>query len=969
MAKLKTAKNPSKFKTIDEFDGGDSAALESRGQVAARSAADFGTSQLDELDAPDLDRADQIPSQEQFEGIFDAINEGVVEGWAYSKVNPTSRVRVEIWAGDRFVAFGLADRFRGDLASAHISDGSCAFKIPVPDDLERDVVYPLSVRIAGTDVFLPGSPIAYSVPQNAAKGVISAIEGSAVRCEILCRSEDPVDVALFIDGASAGHHRIAGGEAGRRQGFMIQLPLGVLDGRVAWLSLIDARSGERIADAALQLPVVATPEDALRRYARSFPAFMSSVGALRHASLRLRFALAGQTGTALSAEACRQIERAYDAVLMGFTSTDAPRLPLAFPDVAAPVVSVVIPVHNKFEVTYNCLASLLLAPNRASFEVIIVDDGSSDRTVDLAALVSGLTVLRNDVSIGFVRSCNRGAAAMRGEYLVLLNNDTEVCAAWLDELLSVFAANPAAGLVGSKLLYPNGRLQEAGGIIFRDQCWNYGRDGNPHDPRYNYTREADYISGAAIMLPRAIWRELEGFAEVFAPAYYEDADLAMRVRQSGRKVFYAPFSQVIHFEGQSNGVSTSHGIKRYQIVNEKTFRSRWANELVRRPMAPDVGAALNLTSLFRVLAIDSSVPQPDRSAGSYAAVQEIRLLQSLGAQVTFIPENLAYLGNYTEDLQRSGVECLYAPFCTSILDFIAERGHEFDVIYITRYQVAARYIAAIRAAAPKAKVVFCNADLHFLREIRAAIVDDSPEAMNAALDTRDAELALVRKVDVTLSYSDAEAAVILSHNLGSSRVMRCPWVVETKGSQAAFADRRDIAFLGGFGHPPNRDAVEFFITAVMPRLREILPGMRFRIYGAEMPDSLKKRATDDIVLDGYVADVAEVYDTCRVFVAPLRSGAGIKGKVIGALAAGLPTVLSPVAAEGTGVAHDREAIVAETVQEWVDGICALYSDEARWAAMSENATRFARSQYSFAAGRRRMASALASVDVYTSETV
>ena len=969
MAKLKTAATPPKFKLPEELGGENSITSKSSAQVISLSAAGSGVSASDEGDHPDLDIAYQILSRPHFEGHFDAINKCVVEGWAYSPENPTSRARVEIWAGDRFLAVGLAHLFRSDLASAQISDGCCAFEIPVPDNLEQGVVYPLSVRVAGTDLFLPGGPIEYSVPQSRAKGVIAAIEGSAVRCEIVSPTIDPIDVDLSIDGVTAGHHRIAGGDAGRRHAFMSQLPLSVLDGRVAWLSLIDARSGERIADSALQLPAVSTPEDALRRYARSFPAFMSSVAALRHASLRLRFALAGQAGTALSAEACRQIERAYDAVLMGFTSNDAPRPPLAFPDVAAPVVSVVIPVHNKFEVTYNCLASLLLAPNRASFEVIIVDDGSRDRTVDLASVVSGLTVLRNDVSIGFVRRCNRGAAAMRGQYLVLLNNDTEVCAAWLDELLSVFAANPDAGLVGSKLLYPNGRLQEAGGIIFRDQCWNYGRDGNPHDPRYNYTREADYISGAAIMLPRTIWRELEGFAEVFAPAYYEDADLAMRIRQSGRKVFYAPFSQVIHFEGQSNGVSTSHGIKRYQVINEKTFRSRWATELVRRPMAPDVAAALNPQTLFRVLAIDSAVPQPDRSAGGYAAVQEIRLLQSLGAQVTFIPENLAYLGNYTEDLQRSGVECLYAPFCTSILDFIAERGHEFDVIYITRYQVAARYIAAIRAAAPKAKVVFCNADLHFLREIRAAIVDDSPEAMSAALDTRDAELALVRKVDVTLSYSDAEAAVILSHNLGSSRVMRCPWVVETKGSRAAFADRSDIAFLGGFGHPPNLDAVEFFITSVMPRLREILPGVRFRIYGAEVPDSLKKRATDDIVLHGYVADVAEVYDTCRVFVAPLRSGAGIKGKVIGALAAGLPIVLSPVAAEGTGVAHDREAIVAETVQEWVAGICALYSDEARWAAMSENATRFARSQYSFAAGRRRMASALASVDVYTSETV
>jgi glycosyltransferase involved in cell wall biosynthesis len=231
--------------------------------------------------------------------------------------------------------------------------------------------------------------------------------------------------------------------------------------------------------------------------------------------------------------------------------------------------------------------------------------------------------------------------------------------------------------------------------------------------------------------------------------------------------------------------------------------------------------------------------------------------------------------------------------------------------------------------------------------------------MNAALETREAELEVMRKVDVTLSYTEAEAAVILSHNLGRGRVMRSPWVVESKGRQAGFGPRRDIAFLGNFGHPPNLDAVMFFIDEVMPGLRSALPGVRFMVYGTEMPDALRRKAAVDVVLAGYVADVAEVYDACRVFVAPLRSGAGLKGKVIGALAAGVPVVLSAVAAEGTGMAHGREAFVAENAAEWVEGIGALYSDEARWTAMSDSAVALARSQYTFEAGRRKRRAALA----------
>jgi len=191
--------------------------------------------------------------------------------------------------------------------------------------------------------------------------------------------------------------------------------------------------------------------------------------------------------------------------------------------------------------------------------------------------------------------------------------------------------------------------------------------------------------------------------------------------------------------------------------------------------------------------------------------------------------------------------------------------------------------------------------------------------------------------------------------------------VETTGSQTEFAARHDIAFLGGFGHPPNLDAVIFFIDDVMPRLRSALPGVRFMVYGAGVPDALRRKAAGDVVLAGYVADVAEVYDSCRVFVAPLRSGAGIKGKVIGALAAGVPMVLSSVAAEGTGIAQGREAFVAESAAEWVEAICALYTDDARWTAMSESAAEFARGQYSFASGRKLMRAALAAVDIYTPE--
>ena len=279
--------------------------------------------------------------------------------------------------------------------------------------------------------------------------------------------------------------------------------------------------------------------------------------------------------------------------------------------------------------------------------------------------------------------------------------------------------------------------------------------------------------------------------------------------------------------------------------------------------------------------------------------------------------------------------------------------------------MAQRYIDVIRRAAPQAKIVFCNADLHFLREVRAAIAARNPELMEKAVATREAELDVVRRVDVTLSYTDTEAAVIASHLLDSATVMKCPWVVEPSPHTPPFAGRSGVAFLGSFNHPPNEEAVLYFVNQVMPELRAALPGVKFHIYGSSMPDRVRALACDDVIAEGFAADLADVFDTCRVFVAPLLSGAGIKGKVLGALAAGVPCVVSPLAAEGVGVSAGSEAVVAESVAAWVRAIVGLHEDERRWSEMSARARAFIDNNYSPAVGLARMRAALAAAGIYT----
>ncbi|MBP1719783.1 MAG: glycosyl transferase, partial [Deltaproteobacteria bacterium] len=217
--------------------------------------------------------------------------------------------------------------------------------------------------------------------------------------------------------------------------------------------------------------------------------------------------------------------------------------------------SIVIPVFNKIEYTRKCLEAVRRNTPSDLYELIIVDNASNDGTGRfLSAYKERVRIISNPVNVGFTKACNQGAREASGEFILFLNNDTEPQAGWLEALLEIMDEHPEAGVVGSKLIYPDGRLQEAGGIIFRDGTgWNFGRLDSPGRPPYNYLREVDYVSGASLLIRTSLFQKLGLFDEQYSPGYYEDTDICFGARAMGYKVFYSPFSRVIHHEGISSG--------------------------------------------------------------------------------------------------------------------------------------------------------------------------------------------------------------------------------------------------------------------------------------------------------------------------------------------------------------------------------------------------------------------------------
>ena len=416
--------------------------------------------------------------------------------------------------------------------------------------------------------------------------------------------------------------------------------------------------------------------------------------------------------------------------------------------------------------------------------------------------------------------------------------------------------------------------------------WNYGKFDRPDLPKYNYAREVDYCSGACIMVPAALFQKLGGFDPLFAPAYYEDADLAFKIREAGYKVVYQPVARIIHHEGLTSGTSLDSGVKSYQRVNQTKFRQRWGRRLDAHAPEPPDGADRNvytrtaeLASRNRVLVLDATLITPDRDCGSLRMMELIRAILRRGHHVTFIPNHMEVFSPYLEDLQRIGAEVIHPPHFSSIPEYLKKHGSEFKLAIISRADVASRHLTTVRRFAPQAKVVFDTVDLHFLREERQAHVKQDETLKSAIADRKQQELRLVRRSDVTLVVSPVEKQIVEKECPGLDvRVLPTIFPYEERDIPG-FADRRGLIFIGGFQHPANVDGVPYFIHEILPRIIERLPDVVFQVIGPDVPEEILALSSSSVQFLGYVPDVTPLFDRARVSVAPIRFGAGVKGKV------------------------------------------------------------------------------------------
>lgn len=621
---------------------------------------------------------------------------------------------------------------------------------------------------------------------------------------------------------------------------------------------------------------------------------------------------------------------------------------LIFPIFDSVTVSIVIPCYNNFEITMKCLRAVLKNTRNVSYEVIIADDKSTDKTSEIADYVSNIKYIRNSEENGFVNNCNSGASIAIGKYIYFLNNDTQVQPDYLEPLVRTIENDSDIGIVGSMLIFPDGKLQEAGAMVFQDvRGANIGRNSiNIEDVSFNYVRDTDYISGAALMIKSDLFRELNGFDKVYSPAYCEDSDLCLRVwYKKNKRVVYQPKSRVVHFEGQS---FPSEEKKKLINRNSQILFKRFFKELSSHHCSADYQTFVykdHSSHKKQMLVIDWKILSPSFDTGSRVTFQYMELFKSMGMNVKFYPMDVYFeRSEFLENIEQIGVEVILE----YLESYIAREGKLFDYVFINRPDITERYINLIRKYT-RAQIVYQGHDLHYLRHYRENLIKKSKSvAEEIKKKEMERELNIISYTDLPCFLSQNEVDIVNKAKPFSHCIKVPIFMFDVKNMTKVYnaKERKNICFVAGFQHTPNIDGACWFVNKIFPIVKKHIPDLKIYIIGSKPTDAVKALASDSVIVTGFVTDeqLDDYYSQVKLAVIPLNFGAGVKGKTVEAVYNKVPVLTTSVGAEGIDNSMGVLSIEDET-DAFAARLIELYTNDNELQRISNMSYDFIKKQF------------------------
>lgn len=622
---------------------------------------------------------------------------------------------------------------------------------------------------------------------------------------------------------------------------------------------------------------------------------------------------------------------------------------IAFKKFETPLVSIIIPFYNQIDYTLNCLNHLSNhLDENISYEVILIDDNSTEK-YDFSN-IENLVLIKNTENLGFLRNCNKGIHASKGEYIYFLNNDTEVQKDFLKELLFVFEKFPDAGAVGSMLLNADGTLQEAGSVFMKDfTIHQIVRNRKPYFPDVNYIKKVDYCSGCSLLFKKY---KNDGtislLDENFAPAYFEETDFCFDLKYNqGKEIYYTPFSKVLHFNGISYNQEKENPdeakLKKKAELFEKNaalFKVKWGHITEKIESTSVEDRILEKANYNSIVFYNSNVPEYDKDSGANRLMEIMLAYKNLGYHVTLVCERNWFQNEYNEFYQRLGICVFYEYHKFWNYKYFLNKNFSKSIKSIHWFYgpgTFEKFKNSVKETLPNSFFIYDMVDIHHLRFKRSIELEPNNRKLKRkykkylAIETKS-----ISNTDKVIAISDFEYEY-MQQFLPVEKLLTISNIHYPKidfNKVLPFSERKDILFIGS-SHTPNIDALYFLYNEIMPLVWKEIPELKVNVIG-NVKECINDIKNDNFIFHGYVPDITTFFASNKMNVAPLRYGAGVKGKIGQAFEYYLPVVTTSIGAEGMQLKNRENALIEDSASGFAKAIVELYTNETLWKHLQAN---------------------------------